>query len=345
MRLIITAAAVLALAVQSGLGQERAVGEPVRPAGTSGEMVSLIVTEASAEDVGTVRVGGVARRVVEFQNRLDVPVEISVAEKSCGCLSAMLSKTRLASHEVTTLKMDVQVVATASPQYQIATLRVVWQDEMGEHAEKVVCGVRYQPNISYIVRPEAPAVVVVQGEEAVVDILARVVDIQTPPKIVEERCTLPGWRFAAIEPLENSEGVTRIRLAGSGNIPAVVDGIIVCSTESPVQPELQVRMRVRVLSAYRADPGGVLFCMDGDRASQTVRCRLSPRSDSAPTVQSVRVTSASRWISAALEDDWIVVRVLPGEDMPTAGATRVEVLADNGKVVLSMPVAWLPSRF
>jgi hypothetical protein len=282
--------------------------------------------------------GSSLRRRVVFENALSVPVELSVAEKSCGCLGASIDPSRVGPGERATLEMSV-VVTPGAAQVQSVTFKARWTAENGTTAEEAgLCLLRYTPEVRYVVRPEQTAAAVVRGGRASFDVFIRELDSPDEPPALEpmtpERA---GWTLTRVEDPSLPRGVLRFRAEGPVGDEPYADFSVGWREAGGAGAAAVLPIRLRSLPPWRCSPGGVVI--HGARAASAHRLTLTPRIEGAePAAVRVRGNEAS--ITATLDGRVVTVRFEPGDATPAIGSTWIDVLDGNGRVLVDIPVAW-----
>jgi hypothetical protein len=330
-----------------GLAQDVASPEPA-PAErvVVGEMKSLSVVQAPPEDLGKVPVGTKVTRRIILTNNIGAPIRLSVLMRTCGCLEATFDPPLVAPGQRTTFSLSSVVTPGTGAQAHFAQFQAEWEKDGEWQVEKGMCGLRFTPDVEFVVRPSAAGVTALRDGSAHVDVFIRHMEATVgEPKLVEATCSLPGWTVHRVDDSSLPQGVVRFRAQGAGQRRAgFMDGEITFKTESGVEPTIRVPVRLCTVDAYRAFPGGAVFVRKAKDGEQRITVHLIPRrefaKDPSPPA-SVEVQPPSPWVKADLEgENRIAVSFHPTADLEPAGASRVWVRAANGAILADFPAVW-----
>lgn len=308
---------------------------------------SLRVVKADPEDMGSVPVGSALRRRIVFENTLNVPVEVAIAEKSSACTEASFDPARLEPGEHATLDMNV-AVTPGSGQLQSVTFHARWTTEDGQtHTESGLCLLRYTPEIRYVVRPESTAAAVVRGGRASFDVFIRELESpDEPPDLEPIPPERPGWSIRRINDPDIPPGVLRFRVEGPVGEEPYADFVVHWRERDGPAPAVELPIRLRSLMPWRSAPGGVVI--HGPRTPSTHRLALTPRitpPHQAPPnpvgePATVRLRGGDGVVHASLQGRTLTVAFTPADDTPAIGSAWIDVLDRDSRLLTDIPVAW-----
>lgn len=322
--------------LQESRADDRAT-EPAR-----GELASLRVVAADPEDAGRVHVGSTVRRRVEFTNVLDVPVDLAVSTKTCGCLDARFGAETVGPGARVELVLTVPVAPGAGEQAHSVTFTAGWSGGGARRTEQGVCLVRFTPDIQYVIHPSRVALGVIRGDSIRFEVVVRWTRPSAPaPELDEGRCSLPGWSIEAVDAPDDT--VRRYVVRGAAAEVGLFDAEL--SWDSPDGSTLRVPVRLRVLDPWRSRNGGVVIGKLDEGSTVRTTVELVPRRAGGPAPASVQLDPEVPGVSARLASaHGLDVQVRRGPNMPSVGACAAVIKDKDGNRLGVVPVVWWLDR-
>jgi hypothetical protein len=306
----------------------------------------MAVVAADPEHRGLVPPLSPVRRSVTLENRGDSDVAIEVASKTCGCLDVSLDRLSMAPGERASVVVGVFSLPEPGLQRHAATIRARWSDGDVERSERIEVRLSYASDVELVVMPKAAAVAIVEGERGHFDVYVRAAEEGAKPGLAIGACSLPGWTVRLVRDDKLKPDVQRWRVSGPSAGVGYHDGAVTLFHEGADQPAVTVPVRVRVLSAYRAVPGGAAFALPGDDRGEGQVCVLNlfPRSSTLPVPARVELDAEGVGVEATLAQGEqgfsVLVRLREDPHRPSIGSCRARVLDADARVLLDFPIVW-----
>lgn len=316
--------------------------EPVAATEVPPRLTSLEVTSADAEFAGRHAVGQSASRTVTFRNRLPVPIELSLTGKTCGCLEAVFEPAAVPPGGTTKLTLRAVVGPTLGEQNQSAGFEASWMHEGRPRTERGRVVIRYMADIEFSAFPKTIVLSGVKGREAVAYVVLRALaGADRPPDIAAAVCSHPGWVVEAVKDKRVGELATLYRVRGPVGSLGFKDGDVTWTTRNPAQPTITVPLRVEGLTPYRAFPGGAWFAGPAPLQAGERVVTLTARTLIAAKPARIRLSQQTPAVHAELTDDKSVrITFSPRPDTPPVGSVRALVEAEDGTLLIDIPVVW-----
>jgi len=339
------AVVLLALAARALGGGPLANVAAVQPEQTNGvqsrDLASLRTVWAEPESQGTVELGAVVRRRIQFQNVLNVPVSLDIVSTTCGCIEARFGSNSLASGDSTVLTIGTQSSPLPGVQSHSVVFRITWREDGADRAERGMCSLSYTPKLAFVVRPERVALAGVEGERTGFDVFIRVLekDVNLDPGV--PTVTLPGWTVVRREGLGLPRGVQRFHVEGPVGSPGFVEAEVSWATALNAEPSIRVPLRLRSLSPLRSVPGGATIVRNAEDGQARATLRLFVRRKESAAPASIRIVTPCEWLSARLiSAHEVEIALSPMPEMLSIGSNRGELLSADGTVLMTFPIVW-----
>ncbi|MBL8762912.1 MAG: DUF1573 domain-containing protein [Phycisphaerae bacterium] len=311
---------------------------------------SLRIVSAGPENVGVVASGVLVLRTVEFENTMAHPVRLSIESRSCGCLSATLTRATLEPGARSTFTMSTSASPATGAQLQVVGIQSAWDEHGQEESETINVGLTYETKVSFTLFPTSVFLIAIEGERAHADVFISNLDPDLPaPEIGAPSIDLPGWTVSRVRDPDVPERILWFRAEGPSGPVGQQDGAITWLPAGVDNPEVgtaaRAPIRIITLYPYRAQPGGLVLTRrpgsGSQRATLRVSARLIPRGLGAARPASVTLDDAPAGLTVVLrENDTLEATLTPDANTGPIGSARARVVDASGRVLLDLPVVW-----
>ncbi len=333
-----SAAVVIAFVLAAGLGGVRPESPPATPVPPA-PPAALVEVTATDENLGKVPAGTIATRRVKFRNAGTTTLHLRVITTSCGCMEARVEPASVEPGELCSVTIAIRALPAGGQQQHYAEIGARIAPD-GADVQKSIVSVVYEPNVTFLARPDTLAWTVFEGEPLASHLMLR---SEEGPEVFDEplRVKVTGVPDLVCSPAHALPGLDllrRIEIQARFSRPGLHCGhIAVDSSEGSII----VPVVARVLPAWRAEPAGVVFASmeNGPR-----EIALVARTSAAVALAAVTLADPDTPVEASLASvngvPRVSVRLLRPPQPSELGSTLLNVRDAAGDIRLAIPVVW-----